>query len=110
MLLHVGTQEKPIRVLLDTGCSVALINQKTVDKWGIQKKKHKEARTIESFTGATIQEEGQYYTESLHLQHRKHFSREVFEISPMEEGIDAFLAFKWIEQHPPQGAWESEEI
>jgi len=28
----------------------------------------------------------------------------------MEEGIDIFLPFKWIEQHPPQGAWESEEI
>ena len=110
MLLHDGTQRKPIKVLLDTGCSIALINQKTVDKWGIQKKKHQEALTIESFTGATIQGAGQYYTKPLHLQHRKHFSREVFEISPMEEGIDVFLPIKWIEQHPPQGAWESEEI
>jgi len=110
MLLHDGTQRKPIKVLLDTGCSIALINQKTIDKWGIQKKKHKEARTIESFTGATIQGAGQYYTKPLRLQHRKHFSWEVFEISPMEEGIDVFLPFKWIEQHPPQGAWESEEI
>jgi len=110
MLLHNGTQRKPIKALLDTGCSIALINQKTVDKWGIQKKKHKEARTIESFTGATIQGAGQYYTKPLCLQHRKHFSQEVFEISPMEEGIDVFLPFKWIEQHPPQGTWESEEI
>jgi len=28
----------------------------------------------------------------------------------MEEGIDVFLPFKWIEQHPPQGAWETKEI
>jgi len=69
MLLHVGTQRKPIKVLLDTGCSIALINQKTVDKWGIQKKKHKEARTIENFTGATVQGAGQHYTEPLCLQH-----------------------------------------
>jgi len=110
MLLHVGTQKKPVKVLLDTGCSIALINQKTVDKWGIQKRKHKEARTIESFTGATVQGAGQYYTKPLRLQHRKHFSQEVFEVSPMEEGIDVFLPFKWIEQHPPQGAWETEEI
>jgi len=110
MLIHVGTQKKLIRALLDTGCSIALINQKTVDKWGIRKKKHKEARTIESFTGATVQGAGKYYTEPLRLQQRKHFSREVFEISPMEEGFDVFLPFKWIEQHPPQGAWESEEI
>jgi len=110
MLLHDGTQRKPRKALLDTGCSIALINQKTVDKCGIQKKKHKEARTIESFTGTIVHGAGQYYTKPLRLQHRKHFSREVFEISPMEEGIDVFLPFKWIEQHPPQGAWESEEI
>ena len=110
MLLHDGTQKRPIKVLLDTGCSIALINQKTVDKWGIQKKEHRKARTIESFTGATVSGAGQYYTKPLRLQHRKHFSREVFEISPMEEEIDVFLPFKWIEQHPPQGAWESKEI
>jgi len=69
MLLDDGTQRKPIKALLDTGCSIALINQKTVDKWGIQKKKHKEARTIESFTGATVPGAGQYYTKPLRLQH-----------------------------------------
>ena len=28
----------------------------------------------------------------------------------MEEGIDIFLPFSWIEQHPPQGTWDTEEI
>jgi len=28
----------------------------------------------------------------------------------MEEAIDIFLTFEWIERHPPQGAWTSEEI
>jgi len=109
MLLHIGTEKKPVKALLDTGCSIALINQQTVKQWGIPKKKHKEARTIESFTGATVQGAGQHYTEPLCLQHRKHFSREVLEISPMEEGIDIFLPFSWIEQHPPQGAWSSDQ-
>jgi len=27
----------------------------------------------------------------------------------MEEGIDIFLPFSWIEQHPPQGAWSSDQ-
>jgi len=109
MLLHIGTEKKPVKALLDTGCSIALINQQTVKRWGIPKKKHKEARTIESFTGATVQGAGQHYTEPLCLQHRKYFSREVLEISPMEEGIDIFLPFSWIEQHPPQGAWSSDQ-
>jgi len=28
----------------------------------------------------------------------------------MEEAIDQFLPFEWIERHPTQGAWTSEEI
>jgi len=28
----------------------------------------------------------------------------------MEKGIDIFLPFKWVEQHPPQGTWTTEEI
>jgi len=50
------------------------------------------------------------YTEPLLLQHRKHFSREVFEIAPLEPEVDIFLPFWWIAKHPPQGAWDSEEL
>jgi len=28
----------------------------------------------------------------------------------MEEGIDIFLSFSWVEDHPPQGTWSTEEI
>ena len=28
----------------------------------------------------------------------------------MEEGIDIFLSFRWVEDHPPQGTWSVEEI
>jgi len=62
------------------------------------------------FTGEGIIGAGQYHMETLRLQHRGHFSREVFEISPMEETIDIFLLFRWIEHHPPQGTWSTEEI
>ena len=110
MILHCGQRRHQIRALLDTGCLVNLISQRTVDQLGISKKEHGKARTIESFTGTIVQGAGQYYTKPLRLQYRKHFSMESFEISPMEEGIDLFLPFNWIERHPPQGAWSSEEV
>jgi len=50
------------------------------------------------------------YTEPLLLQHRMHYSREVFEVAPLEPGVDLFLPFWWIAKHPPQGAWDSEEL
>jgi len=109
MLLHAGASKVPVKVLLDTGCSINLINQRTVDRLGIQKEKHEEVRTIENFMETSVPGAGQYYTKPMRLQHRKHFSKEVFEISPMEKDIDIFLPFSWIEQHPPQGAWSSDK-
>ena len=52
----------------------------------------------------------QWCTEPMRLQHWKHYTRERFEISPMDPEIDVFLPFGWITQHPPQGAWTSEEV
>jgi len=44
------------------------------------------------------------------LQYRKHYSREKFEISPMDTEIDIFLLFEWISAHPPQGTWTDQEV
>jgi len=41
------------------------------------------------------------YTEPLLLQHRKHYSQEVFEVTPLEPEVDIFLPFWWIAKHPP---------
>jgi len=43
----------------------------------------------------------------MQLQHRGHFSREVFEVCPMDSEVDIFLPYDWIVQHPPQGQWDS---
>jgi len=110
MLLHVREKEHQIWVLLNTGCSVALLNQQTVEKLGIKKKAHQQPHSIENYTGESVKGAGQFYTEPMLLQHRKHYSREKFKISPMEPEIDAFLPFDWIMTHPPQGAWTNQEI
>jgi len=110
MILHIKGKEQRIQVLLDTGCCVALLNQQTVEKLGIRKKVHQRPHSIENYTRESVKGEGQFYTEPMLLQHRKHYSREKFEISPMEPEIDAFLPFDWITTHPPQGAWTNQEI
>jgi len=110
MLLHVREKEHQIWVLLDTGCSVALLNQQTVEKLGIKKKAHQQPHSIENYTGESVKGAGQFYTEPVLLQHRKHYSREKFKISPMEPEIDAFLPFDWITTHPPQGVWKNQEM
>jgi len=40
MVLHQGKKKHPIRTLLDTGCSVALINKQMVERLVIKQHKH----------------------------------------------------------------------
>ena len=110
MVLRIGKQRHQVQVLLDTGCSIPLINQGTAKRLRLPLLEHESAIRIENFAGQEVKGAGKYYTEPLLLQHRHHISRETFEISPMEPEIDLFLPFWWITEHPPQGAWKSTEI
>jgi len=110
MLLHVEQKRDRVQVLLDTGCSVPLVNQETAQRLQVPILKHDPAIRIENYTGQHVEKAGIYYTKPLLLQHRQHFSKETFEVTPMEPKVDLFLPYWWISRHPPQGIWESEEI
>jgi len=107
MMLHWQGKSHPVRVLLDTGCSINLINQQTVERLQLAKRPHKNPRSIENFTGKTQENIRQNpcdcNTES--TSRRKNLK-----YPPMEKGVDIFLPFRWIERHPPQGAWTQDEI
>ena len=109
MVLH-EKKSHLVRVLLDTGCSIALINQQTAERLGLKLLRHTRPVKIENYTGETVPGAGQYYTEPLQLQHGKHYTKQRFEVSPMEGEIDVFLPFWWVAEHPPQGTWTSDEV
>jgi len=110
MVVHHGQRRHPVTVLLDTGCSVPLFNEKMARRLQLRLLKHEEQRLIENFTGQAMEGAGEFYTDRLVLQHRRHFSREVMEVAPMDKEIDIFLPYWWIAKHPPQGAWENREV
>ena len=110
MLLHVEQGKHGVQVLLDTGCSAPLVNKETVRRLRIPMLKHDSAIRIENYTGQHVEEAGIFYTKPLLLQHWRHFSKEIFEVTPMEPEVDIFLPYWWISKHPRQGIWESEEI
>ena len=110
MLLQVGQGKYRVRVLLDTGCSGPLVNKETAWRLQIPMLKHDSTIHIENYTGQQMEEAAIFYTKPLLLQHQRHFSKEILEVTPMEPEVDIFLPYWWISKHPPQGIWESEEI
>jgi len=110
MVIHHGQERHPVTVLLDTGCSVPLISERTARRLQLLLLKHKKQRLIENFTGQAVKGAGEFYNGRLVLQHRRNFSREVMEVAPMDKEIDIFLPYWWIAKHPPQGAWENQEV
>jgi len=111
MMLHWGNKDScRVRVQLDTGCSTPLISNQLVEKISLPCIEHKQEIAIWNFTGELVPEAGQRYTSPVMLQHRQHYTREVFEVAPLEAEVDIFLPFWWIARHPSQGAWDMAEL
>jgi len=110
MIQHQAQNRHPVTMLLETGCSVPLIHKKTAKWLKLRLFKHEEQRHIRNFTGETVKGAGEFYTNPLMLQHRRHFTQEVMEVAPMDKEINIFLPFWWITKHPPQGAWTTDEV
>jgi len=101
MIISWGPTQHVVRVLLDTGCSVPLISTRVTEQLDIPRIRRKEAAPLLNCSGEEVKGAGMEYTEPLLLQHRKHNSREVFEVAPLEPEVDLFLPFWWIAKHPP---------
>jgi len=110
MIILWGSTQYAVRVLLDTGCSVPLISARITQQLDIRRIRRSRAAPLLNCSGEEVKGAGMEYTDPLLLQHRKHYSREVFEVAPLELEVDLFLPFRWISKHPPQGAWDSEEL
>jgi len=110
MIIHHEQRKYKIRALLDTGCSLMLMNQETVKRLRIEQLPKKKPIRIENYTGEVVGGAGKYETEPIRLQHQSHYTIERFNITPMDPEIDIFLPFEWIDKHAPQGPWNSREV
>jgi len=110
MIISWGPTQHAVRVRLNTGCSLPLISTRITERLDIPRICRREVAPLLNCSGEEVKGAGVQYTEPPMLQHRKHYSWEVFEVVPLEPEIDLFLPFWWIAKHPPQGAWDSEEL
>jgi hypothetical protein len=96
-----GSYRLTIRVLLDTRCTTLLLSRDCADRLRIPQIRREKRDERRNFAGELVEGAGESYSAPLLLRHRKHFTREVFEIASLELGVDVFLPFRWISKHAP---------
>jgi len=106
-----GNETKtPVTVLLDSGYTTPIISAALVAKLRLRYYRHEKPLQIRAFDGTIVQGAGQDFTPPLNLQHRAHYTKEVFQVATLDMSSDILLPFWWISEHPPQGAWDSAEM
>lgn len=100
--------EQSLKVLLDGGSELPILSFNKAQELKIEKIRHDEPRVLQAFTGAEVTDAGEFHTDSLVLRHQEdHFTRLSFELANLETGLDAILPHWWMQEHQPEGIFES---
>ena len=111
MILEDGTRYGTImNVLLDTGCTTALIDSKFAKRIGIPCFIHQESLDFKGCNGQTVEGAGKEFTVPLLFRHCRHYSKLVFEVAPLEPNVDLILPCWWQDTHEKQGKWLSPNL
>ena len=93
MTLRWGKEEKVVRVLLDTGCSVPLVSKTWAEQQEMPRERKERPTPIRNCSGEEVPGSGEWITKEATLRHHRHYSRQSFEVAPLEPGVDVFLPF-----------------
>jgi hypothetical protein len=106
----------PARVLHDSGCTTSIASERWIEELNVPFVTHKEQKEIQNFAGDIVEDCGWCYPFPITCQHGDHYSKETFEIGPMEDSCDLILPYWWIVKHKARGfanggkiSFESEE-
>ena len=92
--------EIAVRVMLDPGANVPVISQKLVGEHRIPIVLRQRAEIIAGYDGAESIGSGTAYTFACTLRLAKHYAKESFEVSPLQDDHDVILPWWWTLQHP----------
>lgn len=101
-ILRWGTNAHVVRILIDPGFSIPILDQHWAKVKGVPTIQRQEPKPIEDFTGGIVPGRGKYFICSLELQHNNHCIMEAFEMGPLPISFDAILPFWWTIIHPPE--------
>jgi len=89
-----------VRVMLDCGANVPCISEDLVGKYKIPGVLRRQACGFSGFDGTESSNAGHAYTLGCTLRKGGHYTKETFEISPLQDDHDILLPWWWILRHP----------
>ena len=116
LISYPGKKNIAARVVLDSWCTTPVASEKWIEQHIVQFVTRKKQKEIQNFARETVEDCSWCYTFSITCQHEDHYSKETFEIGPMEDSYDLMLPYWWMVKYEPKGfadegkiSFESEE-
>jgi hypothetical protein len=101
MSLVESAKTMPVRVLMDSGASTAVISIDFARRNRLHLVKRTDPLLIGDFAGREVPDAGKYYTHPMLLNYQEHWSSLTFEVAPMDRENDIMLPFWWTTLHVP---------
>jgi hypothetical protein len=98
-------KHRMVRVLLNTGSTVALLDKNFVLKHKIPTIKRDIPLQIRNFSNEVVPRAGELFTVAFMLQYKKYFAAESFEVAPLDSDCDIILPYWWMAKHQPCNMW-----
>jgi hypothetical protein len=100
-----------VRTMFDTSAAIPIISSKLITERNLPMITHDVPLRINGADGRPLSGAGEAFTHSLLLQYKRHYTRETFEIMPLESETHIILPSWWMAKHQPNTFWgKLEEI
>jgi hypothetical protein len=98
-----------IRMMFDTGAAIPIISSKFITERNLPMITHDLPLRINGAHGCPLSGAREAFTHSLLLQYKRHYTRETFEIMPLESETDIILLCWSMAKHQPNTFWGKPE-
>jgi hypothetical protein len=93
------------QTIFDTGTAIPIISSKFIAEHNLPMITHNIPLRINGADGHPLSGAGEAFTHSLLLQYKQHYTRETFEVMPLESETDIILPCWWMAKHQLKMFW-----
>jgi hypothetical protein len=104
-LLVLGQKKFYAQTMFDTGAAIPIISSKFIAEYNLPIITYDRPLRINRVDGYPLLGAGEAFTHSLLLWYKQHYTRETFEVMPLESETDIILPCWWIAQYQPNKFW-----